>query len=216
MEGSRIKGVQTTLLRRRTPKQRRAVATVSAILDAAARIFSNEGAEGATTNRIAERAGVSVGSLYEYFPNKSAILVALTERHLDEGEAVLARAAEDVLAGRVVGLPLIVRRFILAVVDLHAADPDLHRVLFEEIPRPPVIQRRLADLEGEMVASIVAVLASQTELNDVAVRQRALTAVRVVDALVHRWVIDDRANAASAAALIDDLVGLILSYLRWK
>jgi AcrR family transcriptional regulator len=66
---------------RRRPRQARSRFTVDAILDAAARVFEARGIERATTNLIADRAGVSVGSLYQYFPNKLSIVLALIERY---------------------------------------------------------------------------------------------------------------------------------------
>lgn len=74
---------------RKLPKQARSGATVEAILEAAAQIFERRGYAAGTTNRIAERAGVSIGSLYQYFPNEDAILVALVHQHLAEGMAAL-------------------------------------------------------------------------------------------------------------------------------
>ncbi len=65
---------------RKTPTQRRAVETCAAIVEATARILEDKGQDALNTNRIAERAGVSVGTLYQYFPNKHAILVALIRR----------------------------------------------------------------------------------------------------------------------------------------
>ena len=65
---------------RRTPTQRRAVETCAAIVEATARILEDKGQDALNTNRIAERAGVSVGTLYQYFPDKHAILVALIRR----------------------------------------------------------------------------------------------------------------------------------------
>ncbi|MCA8900002.1 MAG: TetR/AcrR family transcriptional regulator [Hyphomonas sp.] len=62
---------------RKSPVQARSTATVDAILEAAARILESEGFEGYTTNAIAKRAGVSIGSLYQYFPNKDAVTAAL-------------------------------------------------------------------------------------------------------------------------------------------
>lgn len=72
---------KTTETKRKTPRQARARATVDAILFAAAHILKTDGQPGFTTNRIAEVAGVSIGSLYQYFPNKQAIVNALRERH---------------------------------------------------------------------------------------------------------------------------------------
>ena len=69
--------------RRRMPVQSRSMQTVGRILDAAAHLFGERGYR-ATTNQIAEAAGVSIGSLYQYFPDKDALLAALQRRHVDE------------------------------------------------------------------------------------------------------------------------------------
>jgi AcrR family transcriptional regulator len=79
---------------RKTPAQSRAAATVHAILEGAANILERQGFDGYTTNEIAARAGVSIGSLYQYFPNKDAVTIALIEREMvgmiDEVVAALA------------------------------------------------------------------------------------------------------------------------------
>lgn len=81
------------IARRREPKQARSRATVDAIVVAAARVFRQEGWE-ATTNRIAEIAGVGIGSVYEYFPNKESILLAIAQRHMDVAESGVADALD--------------------------------------------------------------------------------------------------------------------------
>ena len=79
---------------RKTPAQPRAAVTVHAILEGAASLLERQGLEGYTTNEIAARAGVSIGSLYQYFPNKDAVTIALIEREMvgmvDEVLAALA------------------------------------------------------------------------------------------------------------------------------
>lgn len=76
---------------RRDPRQARSHAAVSAILEATALILREDGTAGFTTNRVAERAGVGIGTLYDYFPNKTAILVALARDILRaDGEALVA------------------------------------------------------------------------------------------------------------------------------
>lgn len=80
--------------RRRTPQQARSQATVEFILISAARVFRREGFA-ATTNRIADVAGVSIGTLYEYFPNKHALLRALAEQHVKTAESELAKALQQ-------------------------------------------------------------------------------------------------------------------------
>ena len=82
---------------RKSPRQRRSAETVEAILGAAAQVFSARGYAGATTNHIAKRAGVSIGSLYQYFPNKDAILVALVQRHVEETAGTLQSTVQAAL-----------------------------------------------------------------------------------------------------------------------
>ena len=93
---------------------------------AAAHILKREGFEHTTTNRIAEKAGVSVGSLYQYFPNKEAIVAALRERHNDwYDECVRAEFERN----RGLSLREGVRRAVERIVAVHALDPALHGAL---------------------------------------------------------------------------------------
>ncbi len=111
---------------RRTPQQARARATVDAILVAAAQILEAQAPERFTAKRVAERAGVSIGTLYQYFANKGAILEALAERYGSEVETSLAHAIEQ---HRRLPLRDAVRRGIEHVVALHRASPKLHHTL---------------------------------------------------------------------------------------
>ncbi|HQP19465.1 MAG TPA: helix-turn-helix domain-containing protein, partial [Phenylobacterium sp.] len=90
---------------RKTPRQARAEATVEAIIEAAARILEREGLEAFNTNAIARQAGVSVGSLYQYFPGKDAVMAALIRRESQAFaralEAALRTALSKSLAGAV-------------------------------------------------------------------------------------------------------------------
>ena len=80
---------------RKTARQARSAATTEVIVEAAARILETSGHAGFTTNAIAERAGVSVGSLYQYFPNKDAITRALIRRELGRLEAAIVAIDVD-------------------------------------------------------------------------------------------------------------------------
>ena len=82
----------STLAARKQPRQDRSRATVDAIIEAAVELLEHEGYERLTTTRVAERAGVSVGSLYQYFPNKDSIVRALKARTLEGLQAALAEA----------------------------------------------------------------------------------------------------------------------------
>jgi AcrR family transcriptional regulator len=117
---------------RKLPKQSRSRVTVEAILQATTHILVEEGYDKANTNRIAERAGISIGSLYQYFPNKEALMTALMEQHAQE----MAELVETKL-DRLFDSPLeiAIPEIITAVVAAHAINPRLHQVLSDEIPR---------------------------------------------------------------------------------
>jgi AcrR family transcriptional regulator len=88
---------EPTKNQRRRPKQARSRATCEAILEAASQIIERDGAAGFNTNRVAERAGVSIGTLYQYFPDKHAVLVAAAEREAARTEPSLARRQKALL-----------------------------------------------------------------------------------------------------------------------
>jgi AcrR family transcriptional regulator len=117
---------------RKLPQQDRSRVTVEAILEATARILAEEGYEKASTNRIAERAGVSIGSLYQYFPNKESLMAALMEQHANE----IAALVESKLNYLFDSPPeIVIVQLVKAVIAAHGINPRLHQVLNEEIPR---------------------------------------------------------------------------------
>lgn len=117
--------------RARTPRQGRSKATVEAILEATARILEREGDRSLTTARIAREAGVGVGSLYEYFDGKDAIVRALCARHVEEVRAVI-----DGALARLDGASAseAVDAFIDGLDALHAARPGLRREIMRQLP----------------------------------------------------------------------------------
>ncbi|MGO3891443.1 MAG: TetR/AcrR family transcriptional regulator [Paenalcaligenes sp.] len=119
------------LLPRKSPRQARSKALVTAILDATAQVLVERGYAGSSTNLIASRAGVSIGSIYQYFPNKDSLIAALRERHAtdlyDTLDAVLTRRNPQSLEEK---LAAIVHGWMLA----HQLEPDLHRVVEQEFP----------------------------------------------------------------------------------
>lgn len=173
---------------RKRPSQARSKATVEAILVAAAQVFRRQGYAGATTDRIAERAGVSVGSLYQYFPNKDAILVALTERHVDAGFALVRELLAETLSD-VPALEPLLRRFVVAMITLHEREPELHRVLFEEAPLPASLRRQLRRRENELATEVAALLEVHPEVRMRDPRLTAYVLVQSVDALIHNFIL---------------------------
>lgn len=113
--------------------------TVEAVLDAVERVLRKEGPDAITTNRIAEAAGVSIGSVYQYFPDKQSIFTALHQRHVEEVREVIEQAiaahgsapVEDFLCALVQGL-----------MDAHDADPRLHEIVANAVPESTLGFRR--------------------------------------------------------------------------
>ena len=86
---------QVLLEPRKTPVQARSAASVEAILKATIQVLTSVGKERLTTTRVALRAGVSIGTLYQYFPNKSALLQAALNRHLNEVAEAVERVCQE-------------------------------------------------------------------------------------------------------------------------
>ena len=117
---------------RKHPVQGRAKATVDAIIVAASQVLIAFGYERMTTARVADRAGVSVGSLYQYFPNKEALVAALIDKHSEE----LVDTVRDILQRHShATLGECIRAAIDATIAAHRIDPRLHKILHEQIPR---------------------------------------------------------------------------------
>jgi AcrR family transcriptional regulator len=114
---------------RKQPQQARSRATVTAILEATTRILDRENADAATTTRIAEVAGISIGTLYQYFRDRDAILDALQDREFERAMEMMQRTLSDGTSGSARELA---RRVMQGLLGLYAQAPGLHRVLVLE------------------------------------------------------------------------------------
>ena len=123
---------------RREPRQRRSRFTVDSILDAVAVVLKQHGPNAVTTNRISEAAGFSIGSLYQYFPDKQAIYGALHERHVNEVRRVIADTVEERFLGSFANFTC---ALVEALAKVHASDPRLHRLVTALVPEGPAVFR---------------------------------------------------------------------------
>jgi AcrR family transcriptional regulator len=199
------------LVPRKAAKQARAQMTVDAILEAASQVFASLGYAATTTNRIAERAGVSIGSLYQYFPNKDAILVALARRHLAEGVAVLGPQLQRLDQGEAWDevLPDVVD----AMVAMHAVAPMLHRCLFEETRLPRELRDELEALEDALVDLTAEALAADPTCAAQDTRLAAGIVVNAIEGLTHRLVLRPPVDA-DPKRLAEEITALVRAYLR--
>lgn len=192
---------------RKQPKQERATETRQRILDAAAHVFAEHGYAAGTTNRIAEHAGVSIGSLYQYFPNKDAVLRALMDAHVDAGAQLLGERLSGGLPPR---LDDTLRLLVRATIDNHRDNPRLHRVLFEEAPRAPAFLQRIHELEEFSVDAAVQLLEQHPGVRSS--RLSAQVVVATIDSLVHRLVTSSA--DVDFQQVEDEIVALLTGYLR--
>jgi AcrR family transcriptional regulator len=118
-------------LTRREPKQQRSRQTVDAVLEAVQLVVKRHGTQAVTTNRIAEAAGVSVGSLYQYFPDKRAIFTALHDRHVDDVRLVIEQTTAACASAP---LEEFARELVQGLVNVHAEVPELHEVVSSAVP----------------------------------------------------------------------------------
>jgi AcrR family transcriptional regulator len=182
---------KTRLSPRRKPRQDRSRDTVEAILEAAAQIFERHGYAAGTTNRIAQRAGVSIGSLYQYFPNKDAIVMELARRHITQ----IRDAAWPGLEALVEYVPPLrdgLTAIVLGTVELHRQAPLLQRVLFEETPRSNEIRALLRELFEGASGLIGDYLAACPDVHVPDPRVAARLVTVVVDEVTHGAIIHPR------------------------
>lgn len=188
---------------RKLPTQERSRATVDAILQAAAYILVKRGWHSMTTNAIADRAGVNIASLYQFFPNKEAIVSELERRHVEETRA---KMAEVYLRHRGESLQARIRTLIEAVVAAHMVAPELHRVFAEELPRRG--QQGLGS-EPAMVDAVAGLFTQ--DLPDP--QLVAWMIATVAHAAVHHGV-SERPQDMRSGVLIDELVALLVRYVE--
>jgi len=196
---------------RKAAKQERAQLTVEAILEAASQVFERHGYAHASTNRIAERAGVSIGSLYQYFPNKDAILVALARRHLEEGMTVLAPQLQRLGAGE--AWDAVLPDVVDAMVAMHAVAPMLHRCLFEETRLPKELREELEALEDALVDLTAKALAADPARAPGDTRLAASIVVNAIEGLTHRLVLRPLAGVDSER-VSEEITTLVRAYVQ--
>ena len=195
--------------KRRRPQQQRSQHTVDAILDAVARVLKREGPAGVTTNRIAKTAGVSIGSVYQYFPDKHAIYKALRQRHVEQ----MVRLVEVELVERAdTDLETQLRGLIEAMIEAHAIDPVLYDLLLRQAPHDQELE---ADTERRIRGAFrLAISAHATEFKHPPDLDRIVFILRQsVEALAHAVVLY-RPTTLSISEAKEEAARAVLAYLQ--
>lgn len=181
---------------RKIPSQQRSRFTYEVILEAAARVFDAEGMA-ATTNRIAERAGVSVGSLYQYFPDKQALLHELTLRHIDHVETAFTDALDRIRTTRP-ALETVVAELVTLAARENSPLARAHQAMREHTPRTRDIEHRFQRFVDLVVDGLVGYLDPPPRRHE-ETRLRVRLIVAGLDSQIHQIVLDG-ASAEERAA----------------
>ncbi len=195
---------------RKLPRQERSRRLVEAVLDATARILAESGYARLTTNAAAERANVSIGSLYQYFPNKDALVAGVVDRH---GRRVYDTIMAEAGAEEPASLDAAIRSMVAGVVAAHRIDPVLHGVLEAEMPRLRVFDghaatvRAIADRLHAMPVTIATTIAVTP------IDHAAAVVGEMVHALVHSVLIPPATSGLTASELETETVRAVIAYL---
>ena len=198
---------------RKPASQERSRLTVDALLEATARVLMKEGYDRASTNKIAAVAGVSIGSLYQYFPSKEALVAAVIDRHMHE----MMQVVRDALI-KVATRPIEVaaRELVSVMIDAHRVNPKLHRVLVEQTPRTGRLEN-IEAMDHEAYALVRGYLEAHRDELDVADPDiAAFVCVTAVEAVTHAAVVrgPESITDEKAERLVDDVTRLVVRYLR--
>jgi AcrR family transcriptional regulator len=199
----------TQISPRKAPRQSRSQATVTAILDATARILVERGFAAASTNAVAERAGVSVGSLYQYFPNKEALVSALRARHGEQMMAVIQRALTKAMDATVADA---LAGLIEATVEAHGVDADLHRVLEEHLGSMAVdaLHDEYTDVMEDRIVALLA--RHRDEITAPDLKLAAFMLMHAAHGLIHA-VVRRRPKGVSLKNATQEIVAMMTAYL---
>ncbi|MDP9896816.1 AcrR family transcriptional regulator [Variovorax boronicumulans] len=195
----------TGSLMRKEPRQARSRATVEVIIRAGARVLGDRGWAEFTTNEVASVAGVSIGSLYQYFPDKLALVDAIRHRHLEDVLTVM-RGLEQ--AGKPLGE--LIDDLVRGMIAAHTIHPALHRVLLDEVPGASGTRSAHRAFEAEYRARYRAVAAACLRPDDPALGVVVQVLSGAVEGVIHKAA---RNNSLKSPAMKQELVTLIRSYL---
>jgi AcrR family transcriptional regulator len=190
----------------------RSKATVEDILSAAIQVFEEHGYAAGTTNRIAQRAGVSVGTVYQYYPSKEAIAVALLERHIADTSRRLREWIGHMVAEQH-GLRDALCDYVEGMLETHSGRPRLQHILLEETPLPPRVHEALLEAERQAAKAVAGFLRLYPEARRSNPERAGFMLVQTVESLTHRFAAHPDEGGIGRTEFIGELVAMLLAYL---
>jgi AcrR family transcriptional regulator len=176
-------------------------------------VIATEGHAAMTTNKVAARAGVSIGSLYQYFPNKQAILVSLLEEHLAHVHPVIERSLDELSDPGVPYAEAMHRMFVRLLALHHDANPRLQRALGEEVPQPPHVREQRRRRDAGYIARVATILRERPDVRAYNPEMAAQVLVEATSAL-SRWLAHDAPPDLDQEAYIREAVRLLTAHLQ--
>jgi AcrR family transcriptional regulator len=191
---------------RKLPTQSRSKITVEAILQATTHILLAGGTNALTTNHVAERAGVSIGSLYQYFPNKESLIAALIEQHVQQEVDCLSGVINDWNGELNESL---FRKLIETLIQIHLDDIELTKLLHQQVNSLECREalRKATRMFEQIIASLLAIKMSKPE-DDRLIKAKAFIITNTIDSLVQIALIEDT-KILSDSIFVDELVALV-------
>ncbi|MCX7303185.1 MAG: TetR/AcrR family transcriptional regulator [Hyphomicrobiales bacterium] len=204
-----MSAIAATLKPRKAPIQERSATTVATLHAAAIQVLIKDGLDRCTTTRVAERAGMSVGSLYQYYPNRDALLAAVLEKHLDAVADAVERACHDLE-----GMPLasLASGLVIGFLRVKLGDPEGSKALYGVAEG-----RGGGDLAAKMQARIVAAMSALlASAPDARFDDPVMTSAVAFSALAGpvRLLLKGEAPAGFQDDLQDQLIRLLTAYLQ--
>lgn len=191
---------------RKEPRQARSRATVEALIEAGARILSEQGWAGFTTNKVADAAGVSIGSLYQYFPDKLSLVDAIRRRHIDDSLAAVRGALAETQP-----LFAFVETLVANIIEAHSTHPGLHRVLLDEAPGLEAYRDQNSEIEAQYLSLFTqAATVYGSRDRGVPAATVGLLISDAIDGVIHNAA---RRGRLGEPGLPDELVRMICAYL---
>jgi AcrR family transcriptional regulator len=197
---------------RKQPVQHRSKATVDMVLVAAAQVFEAHGYASGTTNRIAERAGVSIGTLYQYFPSKEAIAVALLERHIADTDHRLHEWVGHMVVEQH-SLSEALHDYVTGMLEMHSRQPRLQHILLEETPLPERVHQVLLEAERHAAKTVAGLLRLYPEVRQTGLEHTCFLVVQSVESLTHRFAAHPDDQFIPRTTFVDEVVTMLVAYL---